>query len=86
MDRVPLCQFKLSHLGVHPGGSVTRLWQNCAKTLFIPWGLTSPSFCTSGGEGIYITAIGSEIEFGVARDVRPPGQARGRCAFGRGKG
>ena len=82
MGRVPVCQFKLSRLGVHPGGSVTRLWQNCAKTLVIPVvGVDQPEFLYSGGERIYITAIGSEIEFGVARDVRAAGAGEGSSCF-----
>ena len=35
--------------------------------------VTSPSFCTSSSERVYITAIGCEIEFGGARDVRVAG-------------
>ena len=31
--------------------------------------MTSPSFCTSSREKVYITAIGCEIEFGSAREL-----------------
>ena len=35
--------------------------------------LTSPSFCTSSSERVYITAIGCEIEFGGARELQAAG-------------
>ena len=35
--------------------------------------LTSPSFCISSSERVYITAIGCEIEFGGARGLQTAG-------------
>jgi hypothetical protein len=37
------------------------------------WAVTSPSFCTSSSERVYITAMGCEIEFGGARELQAAG-------------
>jgi hypothetical protein len=37
------------------------------------YALTSPSFCTSSSERVYITAIGCELEFGGARELQAAG-------------